>query len=37
MQIMYCVNNKYGCMDQNGCWENLGIAGSNELENKYSR
>ena len=28
--------NKYGCMDQNDCWENLGIAVSNELENRYS-
>ena len=36
MQIMYSVNNKYGCMDQNDCWEILGIAGSNELADIYS-
>ena len=36
MQTMYFVNNKYCCMDQNDCWEILGIAGSNELTDIYS-
>ena len=36
MQTMYFVNNKYGCMDQNDCWEILGIVESNELAYIYS-
>ena len=36
MQIMFFVNNKYVCVDQNDCWDILGIAGSNELADIYS-